>query len=337
MHNMYDTYQAPLITAAQKGKPIIPQETIDQIFCNINGIIKVNESFLKQFEPMMESWNDNCCIAPIFITFSGVMKMYNQYYFGYDRASQILAELRKNKAWTTFCRDRAVLSDAGTVQPLESLLIMPVQRIPRYCLLLKELLKATPQDHCDYKATLEAKDLYESLGNYVNARQKEGSEVYYVRFLNNVLYGNKTSLVDNPERRYIAKFIVYLKKNLEKKRFFIIFNDLCLLTQYTDAIETLKKPKLFVFEQWRLEETVFTPSLSNDGPAIYLTDPEAVKRLANKQSRHAGLRERDSSREGSNDVHPAERTLFFPERFTRDSVIELIRANKSAKASEQLI
>ena len=35
--------------------------------------------------------------------------------------------------------------------PLDSFLIEPVQRIPRYCLLLSELLKYTDKSHADYE------------------------------------------------------------------------------------------------------------------------------------------------------------------------------------------
>jgi hypothetical protein len=36
---------------------------------------------------------------------------------------------------------------------LDSVLILPVQRIPRYCLLLEQLLKYTWEDHCDFEVT----------------------------------------------------------------------------------------------------------------------------------------------------------------------------------------
>ena len=38
----------------------------------------------------------------------------------------------------------------GNTLDLPSLLIMPIQRIPRYRLLFEELLKETPEDHLDY-------------------------------------------------------------------------------------------------------------------------------------------------------------------------------------------
>jgi hypothetical protein len=56
---------------------------------------------------------------------------------------------------------------------LESLLIMPVQRIPRYQLLLKELLKNTWPDHPDYVFLGQALDKIQETAAYVNDRAKE--------------------------------------------------------------------------------------------------------------------------------------------------------------------
>jgi hypothetical protein len=39
---------------------------------------------------------------------------------------------------------------------LDSLLLEPIQRVPRYELLLKDLLKHTPEDHVDYYAVNDA-------------------------------------------------------------------------------------------------------------------------------------------------------------------------------------
>ncbi|GBG31306.1 Rho guanine nucleotide exchange factor, putative [Hondaea fermentalgiana] len=41
-------------------------------------------------------------------------------------------------------------------QTLQSMLIMPIQRVPRYLLLLKELRKATPEDHSDHAVLADA-------------------------------------------------------------------------------------------------------------------------------------------------------------------------------------
>ena len=45
---------------------------------------------------------------------------------------------------------------AGKVMPLDSFLIMPVQRIPRYKMLLEEIIRHKPDDDCDQIELQEA-------------------------------------------------------------------------------------------------------------------------------------------------------------------------------------
>jgi FYVE, RhoGEF and PH domain containing 3 len=61
---------------------------------------------------------------------------------------------------------------------LESLLIQPVQRIPRYRLLFAELIKYTPKDHPDYAPSAKALRKIEEVAIYVNesVRDKENQE-----------------------------------------------------------------------------------------------------------------------------------------------------------------
>lgn len=48
------------------------------------------------------------------------------------------------------------------------LLILPIQRLPRYTLLLKELLRYTPEDHKDFLPLLEAFNKMKDVAVYVN-------------------------------------------------------------------------------------------------------------------------------------------------------------------------
>ncbi len=47
------------------------------------------------------------------------------------------------------------------------LLILPIQRIPRYILLLQEIAKYTPEVHADYQHVLEALSKMKSIATFV--------------------------------------------------------------------------------------------------------------------------------------------------------------------------
>ena len=50
-------------------------------------------------------------------------------------------------------------------QDLESLLVKPIQRLPKYVLLLKDLLKHTEKDHIDYDNIVQSLKLIEQVNN----------------------------------------------------------------------------------------------------------------------------------------------------------------------------
>ena len=67
------------------------------------------------------------------------------------------------------CRDHRNKLD------LDSLLISPIQRIPRYELMVKQLLKHTPAEHYDHECLLRAQRHIHSLALGIN-QHKEATE-----------------------------------------------------------------------------------------------------------------------------------------------------------------
>jgi hypothetical protein len=61
---------------------------------------------------------------------------------------------------------------------LEDLLMMPVQRMPRYELLLASLLKTTPRNHADYALLKSAHRLIQGLCASFNANKSEAERRY---------------------------------------------------------------------------------------------------------------------------------------------------------------
>lgn len=62
-------------------------------------------------------------------------------------------------------------------ETLESFLITPVQRIPRYNLLIKEIVKYTWPNHPDYEDLLAAMDKIKEIAHYVNEKAREAENL----------------------------------------------------------------------------------------------------------------------------------------------------------------
>jgi hypothetical protein len=93
-------------------------------------------------------------LGDVFVRLSDFFKIYIEYANNYDAAHDELDRLlAESEAFLRF--SEAMELRDGLQLGLEDLLIMPVQRLPRYILLLETLLKYTPDDHAD-RAALQA-------------------------------------------------------------------------------------------------------------------------------------------------------------------------------------
>jgi hypothetical protein len=86
--------------------------------------------------------------------------MYKEYNRNYGEALDTLAEWQKKPSLNAFlkeCEQNKQLTLSGNGgKLLRDFLIIPVQRVPRYGLLLRELEKNTPSDHVDYDQLTKA-------------------------------------------------------------------------------------------------------------------------------------------------------------------------------------
>lgn len=128
-------------------------------------------------EEIRERHSTSKCFGTLFKKFGPVLRAYSAYVDNHDSASKLLRRLREEAQFQAFCA--SVEMDARSRgQQLESFLIMPVQRVPRYQLLLKELLKHTDASHPDHGDLSEALDLVAETAMHINEsiRQRENSD-----------------------------------------------------------------------------------------------------------------------------------------------------------------
>ena len=91
-----------------------------------------------------------------FKIFSHYLKAYSQYLTNYERARAERARLlTSNKRFYNFV-EKVEASPESLQLPLESFLMEPVQRVPRYRMLFEQLLKFTPENHAEHEAVSDA-------------------------------------------------------------------------------------------------------------------------------------------------------------------------------------
>ena len=84
-------------------------------------------------------------VASVFARFAPYFKIFSTYVNNHANALLMLKTLKEKKKFVTaldLCN-----KEEGCMMGVESFLIMPVQRIPRYVLLLREMLRHTSKSH----------------------------------------------------------------------------------------------------------------------------------------------------------------------------------------------
>ena len=148
--------------------PLITPDETRLVFGNVQPLILLSEQFSQKFEAERERGYKEAEIHKCFEGSAHCLALFTPYSQRYPEASEFVCEKMKNKAFRAACEK--VEAEAG-VHPLTSLLVMPIQRMTKYPLLIKEVLKATPSWHPD------SEKLQETLKEIQAAAQKVDRKV----------------------------------------------------------------------------------------------------------------------------------------------------------------
>lgn len=163
LHVLLDLYLRPL-----SGSRILSDKEISAVFSNIETILLLNTRLLGDLEVHMKYEAPRQLIGGLFLEFAPYFKMYSNYVKDNETSSRLVAKLlANNKKFSDFC-DAASRETRSKGLTLSSLLIMPIQRIPRYRLLLEQLVRVTPTSYNDYLDLSRASQLLNGIASYIN-------------------------------------------------------------------------------------------------------------------------------------------------------------------------
>jgi len=153
--------------------------------------------------------------------------LYTKYAETFPEVEETLENLRKEKKFMHFLKQK--WPDKDTILYLRDLLITPVQRIPRYQLLLESLFQKTWPSHRDYPAIEHAFLEMKNTARYVNDKAKEGDRNKKLIQIETSLIGLKKPLAA-ASRKFIKEGFLHhrTEKGEWKRRYFFLFND-CMI------------------------------------------------------------------------------------------------------------
>eukprot|EP01102_Stenamoeba_stenopodia_P005953 TRINITY_DN1665_c0_g6_i1.p1 TRINITY_DN1665_c0_g6~~TRINITY_DN1665_c0_g6_i1.p1 ORF type:complete len:1297 (+),score=336.71 TRINITY_DN1665_c0_g6_i1:314-4204(+) len=256
----------PLSNSATTRKPMINQTELKTIFSNIEVIYNYNSVLLEGLENRLKNWSATQRIGDIFIKMTDYLRCYVEYVNNYQHALDLLNKLRKERpALHNFLRKQETSKECRSL-PLDGFLITPVQRIPRYELLLRDLLKQTWTSHVDYQELTAALQKVKETNVFINEKKRESEGLEKLFAIDSKMVGNKNGSLFEASRRWIKDgSVLRVKKGPKLKQGWLhLFNDILILS----SPKGRKKDKKF---HWRMQVAVESLQMDKVAPSGKVT------------------------------------------------------------------
>uniref|UniRef100_A0A8C1YVY7 FYVE, RhoGEF and PH domain containing 3 n=1 Tax=Cyprinus carpio TaxID=7962 RepID=A0A8C1YVY7_CYPCA len=139
------------VFCARLTEASIPAEVITGIFSNISSIYLFHQQFLlpELQTRITQEWSCNPRIGDILQKLAPFLKMYGEYVKNFDRAMELVSTWTQRSAQFKSVVQSIQKQEVCGNLTLQHHMLEPVQRIPRYELLLKDYLKKLPAGAAD--------------------------------------------------------------------------------------------------------------------------------------------------------------------------------------------
>lgn len=219
----------PLRVAANENRPILPKKDIKAIFFQLEVIRGYTSALYQQLENRLvlreKEDPSPVLLGDIFLQMADYLRTYILYTSNYTTAIQTLNSALKNcPDFVKFLQSEKVVKQIGK-SDLPDYLILPIQRLPRYAMLLKELIQCTPREDPERRPLQLALSKIQKVLDDNQQAQEDIDNIQKVMSIQKVL-GIKLVEAD---RRFVREgnlLVYHPKKETVKSRQFVLFNNL---------------------------------------------------------------------------------------------------------------
>uniref|UniRef100_A0A8C0T5M6 FYVE, RhoGEF and PH domain containing 2 n=1 Tax=Canis lupus familiaris TaxID=9615 RepID=A0A8C0T5M6_CANLF len=173
LHLLDQVFFQELLREARSSKAF-PEDVVRLIFSNISSIYQFHaQFFLPELQRRLDDWTATPRIGDVIQKLAPFLKMYSEYVKNFERAAELLATWTDKSAPFQEVITRIQSSEASGSLTLQHHMLEPVQRIPRYELLLKEYVQKLPAQAPDRADAQKALDMIFSAAQHSNAAISE--------------------------------------------------------------------------------------------------------------------------------------------------------------------
>ncbi|KAJ6245422.1 faciogenital dysplasia protein [Anaeramoeba flamelloides] len=224
----------------EKNK-IISQQVLQTIFSNSDLLLQLNSKFYQRLVEQQRDLN-NYNWGHVFDGIVDFMKLYTIYVNNYQSAINAVSEqIATNKGFRNYLEKKTYDPKCHKLR-IFSLLITPIQRIPRYVLLLKKIVKNTDRSHPDFINFQNILEKMKEVAELINQNRSNLLEFQRILTLQNKFINlDKGGLFVDVGRKLKkeGEIIIYLKDQKTKysnqqshhKQWCFLFNDIFLIAE----------------------------------------------------------------------------------------------------------
>lgn len=289
LNTIIQEFVVPLTTLANEGKGALSPGQVDLIFSRVTPLHAIHEALLAEFR---RAEAGGCTFSDAFLTFMPFLKVYSTYVNKHPSAIELLIKLQRSSS-----RFRKFLDECmnKTGMDVESFLILPIQRLPRYELILNDLVRQTmmcsaPGEHAKLKKLLAS--IKEINTAVVESRKREESAERMYQIYASLAFPSKQKeldVFDETIRVFVREGMLDVCLPPDSNfvpRCFILFTDILICT--------VKKGSTMKFEYFFKLANITTQSTGKDLTLLFGDDN--VFALADRKKSGGGSRGSRGSR-----------------------------------------
>ncbi|KAL6044748.1 RhoGEF domain containing protein [Balamuthia mandrillaris] len=333
-------YYNPLSLLAAGPTPLLSTNTLIDIFSNVSGLLALNLDLLASLEQRISQWSDTQCLGDIFLQMSPYLKCYAQYCNYYDKAVDTLHRVKAS--YPTFANFLKMCNKYPECKgkSLANFLVMPVQRIPRYTLLLQDLLKHTETTHKDYDNLCSALQKMEEVTNHLDESLSIARTHHILLKLQNI-FGPECMDLMEPHRLFRREGMVQriklpmkrgnmLPTRSLKDMYLYLFNDIIILaTRHSGRFRF--KSRISLNGLWAIDgdDEAVSSYFSDEKNLFYIVGPDRTYPLIASEAaeKHAWLKAINECSEGYPKLFPKQKIEknLFGDFGKENSIVHLLR------------
>ncbi|XP_043945866.1 phosphatidylinositol 3,4,5-trisphosphate-dependent Rac exchanger 1 protein [Protopterus annectens] len=270
----------------EKAEKYITEENIKILFSNIEEILDVHVEFLEFLErSLLPEPQPHHELGNVFLKFKDRFHVYAEYCSNHEKALRLLLDLNKIPEVKAFLLGCMLLGGRKTTDiPLEGYLLTPIQRICKYPLLLKELMKRTPPKHPDHAAVQNALQAMKTVCTNINETKRQMEKLEALEQLQSHIEGwEGSNLTDNCTELLLQGTLLKISAGNIQERVFLLFDNLLVYCKRKSRVAGKKSTKrtksfngsLYIF-RGRINTEVMEVENMEDGTADYHSNGYSV-------------------------------------------------------------